>query len=128
MRIRDVMTKNVITVSPDTLVVDAEKILKENRDKISGSDASTLDSALASAKKTLENSSAETSELNAAVEELTHASHKLAEAMYRKTSSEQAPPSSAEGGAGSQQGSAGSGKKEDEVIDAEYVDMDDKKS
>jgi len=30
MRIRDVMTKNVITVSPDTLVVDAEKIMKEN--------------------------------------------------------------------------------------------------
>jgi len=112
----------------DSLVYSTEKILKENRDKISGSEASTLDSALANAKKTLENTSAETSEVNAAVEELTHASHKLAEAMYRKTSEQAPPSSSAAGGAGPQQGSAGSGKKDEEVIDAEYVDMDDKKS
>jgi len=111
----------------DSLVYNTEKILKENRDKISGSDATALDSALANAKRALENTSAETSELNAVVEELTHASHKLAEAMYRKTS-EQAPPSSASGAAGPQQGSAGPGKKDEEVIDAEYVDMDDKKS
>jgi molecular chaperone DnaK len=111
----------------DSLVYSTEKILKENREKISGSDATTLDSALSNAKKALENTSAETSELSAAVEELTHASHKLAEAMYRKTS-EPAPPSSAAGGAGPQDGNAGPGKKEEEVIDAEYVDMDDKKS
>jgi len=111
----------------DSLVYSTEKILKENREKISGSDATTLDSALSNAKKALENTSAETNELNAAIEELTHASHKLAEAMYRKTS-EQAPPSSAGGGAGPQDGNAEPGKKEEEVIDAEYVDMDDKKS
>jgi molecular chaperone DnaK len=111
----------------DSLVYNTEKILKENRDKISGSDAAALDSALANAKRGLENTSAETSELNAALEELTHASHKLAEAMYRKTS-EQAPPSSASGGGDPQQGSTGAGKKDEEVIDAEYVDMDDKKS
>jgi len=111
----------------DSLVYNTEKILKENRDKISGSDASALDSALSNSKSILENTSAETGELNAAYEELTHASHKLAEAMYRKTS-EQAPPSSAAGGTGPQQESAASEKKEEEVIDAEYVDMDDKKS
>jgi len=111
----------------DSLVYNTEKILKENRDKISGSDASALDSALSNAKSILENTSAETGELNAAHEELTHASHKLAEAMYRKTS-EQAPPSSAAGGTGPQQEGAASEKKEEEVIDAEYVDMDDKKS
>jgi molecular chaperone DnaK len=107
----------------DGLVYNTEKILKENRDKISQADASTLDSAIANAKKVLEGS-AETSELNAAVEELTRASHKLAEAMYQKTT--QAPPRSG----GSESGAnAGKGKKakEDEVIDAEYVDMDDNK-
>jgi molecular chaperone DnaK len=111
----------------DSLVYSTEKIFKENREKLSSSDASSLDSALSNAKRALENASAETGELNSAVEELTHASHKLAEAMYRKTS-EQAPPSSQAGGGGSQQGPAESSKKEDEVIDAEYVDMDDKKS
>ena len=30
MRIRDIMTRNVITVSPDTLIVEAEKLMKEN--------------------------------------------------------------------------------------------------
>jgi len=111
----------------DSLVYSTEKIFKENREKLSSSDASSLDSALSNAKRALENASAETGELNSAVEELTHASHKLAEAMYRKTS-EQAPPSSQAGGGGSQQGPTESSKKEDEVIDAEYVDMDDKKS
>jgi molecular chaperone DnaK len=107
----------------DGLVYNTEKILKDNRDKISQADASTLDSALANAKKVLEGS-AETSELNAAVEELTRASHKLAEAMYQKTT--QAPPhaGASESGANS---SKGKKAKEDEVIDAEYVDMDDNK-
>lgn len=31
MRIKDVMTKNPITVSPDTLVLQAQKIMKENK-------------------------------------------------------------------------------------------------
>jgi acetoin utilization protein AcuB len=30
MRVRDIMTRNVITVGPDTLVVEAERIMKEN--------------------------------------------------------------------------------------------------
>jgi acetoin utilization protein AcuB len=30
MRIRDIMSANVITVSPDTLIVEAERIMKEN--------------------------------------------------------------------------------------------------
>jgi molecular chaperone DnaK len=110
----------------DSLVYNTEKILKENREKISESDASSLDSALSNAKKVLENSSAEASELNSVFEELTHASHRLAEAMYQKTAG-QAPPSGAGTQAGPQQEEPGSGKKEEEVIDAEYVDMDDKK-
>jgi len=31
MRISDVMTRNVITVGPETLVVEAQKLMKENR-------------------------------------------------------------------------------------------------
>jgi molecular chaperone DnaK len=108
----------------DSLIYNTEKILKENRDKISDSEASSLDSALSKAKKALESSS-EAAELNSAFEELTRASHHLAEAMYQKTAG-QAPPREAAGGTGSSGAGArqGSGKKEDEVIDAEYVDMD----
>jgi len=109
----------------DNLIYANEKILKENRDKISDSDASALDAALTRAKNALETSS-EASELNAALEELTRASHRVAEVMYKQTAGQHAPQSEPGGAAGNAENSAkqGPGKKEDEVIDAEYVDMD----
>ena len=108
----------------DTLVYSAEKILKENRDKISDADAATLDAALSKAKTALESSS-DADALNAVAEELTQASHRLAEIMYQKSAEQQPPPGEAGGGAAPGEGSKqGTGKKEDEVIDAEYVDMD----
>ena len=113
----------------DSLVYQTEKILKDNRDKVSDADATALDSALSQARKTLENASAELSELNSSMEDLTRASHKLAEAMYQKASAGHAPQGGETSGpgAGTASESKASGKKEDEVIDAEYVDMDDKK-
>ncbi len=104
----------------DGLVYNTDKLLRENRDKISDSDAAAVESALSRAKGVLEKSS-ETEELNSAFEELTKASHKLAEVMYRKTSEQTPPP----GGDATEQ--AAGGKKEEEVIDAEYVDVDEKK-
>jgi molecular chaperone DnaK len=109
----------------DSLIYNTEKILKENRDKISDADASSLDAALSKAKGILESSS-EASDLNAAAEELTRASHRLAEIMYQKTASQNPPPGGASGADVHSGGDAkqGSGKKDDDVIDAEYVDMD----
>jgi molecular chaperone DnaK len=109
----------------DSLIYNTEKILKENREKISDPDASALDSALSKAKNTLESSS-EAAELNAALEELTRASHRLAEVMYQKTAGQHSPDGEAGGAAGPAGDGAkqGAGKKEDEVIDAEYVDVD----
>ncbi len=109
----------------DSLVYNTEKILKENRDKIPDADASALDDALSKAKTALESSN-EASELNAAAEELTRASHRLAEIMYQKTAGQGAPQSETAGKTEPTAGDAqqGGGKKEDEVIDAEYVDMD----
>jgi molecular chaperone DnaK len=108
----------------DSLVYNTEKILKENRDKVSDSDASSLESALSKAKTALEQSK-DTAELNSAFEDLTKASHRLAEVMYQRTA--QTPPPGS-GQAGGQAKTSGTGKKEEEVIDAEYVDMDDNKS
>jgi molecular chaperone DnaK len=106
----------------DSLVYTTEKILKENRDKVSSADAGSLESAISRAKSVLEKAS-EADELNAAFDELTRASHKLAEVMYQKAGSQTPPP-----GAGAGDTAGGPKKdKEDEVIDAEYVDMDDKK-
>jgi len=107
----------------DGLVYNIEKMLKESGDKIQGSEKGEVESVLAEAKKTLEGSPS-AKDLKDAHEKLTHASHKLAEAMYKATSAQsQSGPTDA-GAAGP---TAGDAKKEGEVIDAEYVDVDDKK-
>src|SRR5271163_3060752 len=66
----------------DNLVYNIEKMLKESGDKVSGSDKSDVEAALAEAKKALEGSPS-AADLNAAREKLTGTSHKLAEAMYK---------------------------------------------
>jgi molecular chaperone DnaK len=111
----------------DSMVYNVEKMLKEHGDKISGDEKGQVESALADAKKALEGTDAEA--MNSAREKLTQASHKLAEAMYK---SSQTPPEGAPG-PGPSAGAAGNGasgqqkKKDEGVIDAEYVDVDEKK-
>ncbi len=110
----------------DGLVYNIEKMLKENGDKVSGSEKADVETALADAKKTLEGQPS-VPELNAAREKLTAASHKLAEAMYKANASTPGaagvPPTD---GATASTGTADE-KKDEGVIDAEYVDVDDKK-
>jgi len=104
----------------DSMVYNVEKMLKESGDKVSGSDKSDVESALADAKSTL-GGDPSAADLNSARERLTTASHKLAEAMY-KAASANAP---AEGAAATEPGTGAQEQKKDEgVIDAEYVDVD----
>jgi molecular chaperone DnaK len=110
----------------DNMVYNIEKMLKESGDKVSGSEKSDVESALADAKKTLEGSPS-ANELNAAREKLTAASHKLAEAMYKATANA-APTDGAQAAGGTTPGAGANEPKKDEgVIDAEYVDVEDKK-
>jgi molecular chaperone DnaK len=109
----------------DNMVYNIEKMLKESGDKVSGSEKSEVESALADAKKTLEGSPS-ASELNAAREKLTAASHKLAEAMYKATANA-APTDGAQAAAGTTAETGTEAKKDEGVIDAEYVDVDEKK-
>ncbi len=114
----------------DSLVYNVDKMLREHGDKISGSERGDVESAVADAKKALEGTDAKA--MSAAKDRLTQASHKLAEAMYR-----QAQPQGGAAGAGPQPGGPQSGgdgaapppdgKKDEGVIDAEYVDVDEKK-
>ena len=67
--------------------------------------------------------SSNAADLNSAREKLTTASHKLAEAMYKANASGSSAPS--DGGAAA--GGTTEEKKEEGVIDAEYVDVADKK-
>jgi molecular chaperone DnaK len=103
----------------DSMVYNVEKMLKESGDKVAASDKSDVESALADAKSTLAGD-ASAADLNSARERLTTASHKLAEAMY-KAASATAP---AEGAPADASAGTQEQKKDEGVIDAEYVDVD----
>jgi molecular chaperone DnaK len=106
----------------DSMVYNVEKMLKDAGDKVSGSDRGDVENALADAKSTLAGTP-KASELNASRERLTTVSHKLAEAMYKATAAS-ATASSPDGAAA---GGTTEQKKDEGVIDAEYVDVDEKK-
>jgi molecular chaperone DnaK len=90
-----------------------------------------VEEALGATRKTMESGGGE--EINKAIDNLTQASHKLAEAMYKSSSQPggQGPDGQGPGGQASGadgQGPAGDGAKpKDDVVDAEFVDVDEKK-
>jgi molecular chaperone DnaK len=106
----------------DSLVYNVEKMLKDAGDKVPQSDRADVENALADAKSTLAGTPG-ASELNSAKDRLTTASHKLAEAMYKATAASATAPTD---GATAAEGTTEQ-KKDEGVIDAEYVDVDEKK-
>ncbi|MBI2212096.1 MAG: molecular chaperone DnaK [Acidobacteria bacterium] len=103
-------TKN----SLDSLVYSIEKMLSENREKLSGADVSNLEAAIGDARKAMEQGGVDG--MKAAMDNLQKASHKLAEILYS-----QAKPDG-EGGASSGESKPDSGNGKDDVIEAEVVD------
>ncbi len=109
----------------DGMVYQIEKMLRENGDKISGAERGDVENALGDAKKALEGSDIKV--MQGARDRLQAASHKLAEAMYKATSAQAQPGPGPQAGP-TDGGAADAGhKKDDGVIDAEYVDVDDSK-
>jgi molecular chaperone DnaK len=106
----------------DSLVYQVEKMLNENRDKISGSDVSNLETAISDARKAMEQGGADN--IKKATEALTTASHKLAEVMYQNAGANAAGGGAgATGGTDANASAGGDGNgKADDVIDAEVVD------
>jgi molecular chaperone DnaK len=107
----------------DAMVYNVEKTLKEHRSKVGEAEAKEIESALEETKKAMTEN--DPVKINSAVDRLTTASHKLAEAMYKSTAQQpggQQPPP----GGGPSSGNGGGDKGKDNVVDAEFVDVDDK--
>ena len=105
----------------DGLVYNIEKMLKDSGEKVQAADKTEVEAALAESKTVLEGTPS-AKELKAAHEKLTHASHKLAEVLYK------ANAAAAQGGPTGAAGEPAAEEKKDEgVIDAEYVDVEEKK-
>jgi len=111
----------------DSLVYNVEKLLKDSGEKVAAADKTEVEAALAEAKKTLEGADASAADLNASKEKLTAVSHKLAEALYKATAADGAAATGA-ADATAEPGHEGhdhaEAKKDEGVIDAEYVDVD----
>ncbi len=102
----------------DQLIYTTEKTYEENKEKLGADEKGELEGelegALEAAKKALE--ADEVTEMEAAGQRLTEASHKIAEAMYKQAGGEPGEPAAS--------ADTGAGGDDDEVIDAEYVDVD----
>jgi molecular chaperone DnaK len=109
----------------DSMVYNVEKMLRESGDKISGSERGDVENAVADAKKALESN--DKAQMDRARETLTQASHKLAEQMYKAAQPTPGAGAGPPNGAGPTPGGDGQAKKDEGVIDAEYVDVEDKK-
>ena len=111
----------------DSLVYSVERMLREHGDKISGAERGEVEAAIADSKEALKGTDRKV--MNAAKDRLTTASHKLAEQMYKAAQPQGAGQPGADATAAPPPGANGSaaGKKDEGVIDAEYVDVEDKK-
>ena len=99
----------------ESTIHSVEKNLSEYGDKLPPQDKTEAEAAVAAAKSALEGT--DTAALKAASERLTQAAMKIGEAVY-KAQSETPPPGGPE---------APSGKGDENVVDAEFEEVDDRK-
>jgi molecular chaperone DnaK len=107
----------------DALAYSVEKNVKEFGDKVDAAEKAKIEEGIAKVRKAIEGDDLEA--IKSAQEELTNASHKLAEAMYAKTAQQPGegagPQPGAEAGPGA--GAQAGGKKDDDVVDADFEDV-----
>jgi molecular chaperone DnaK len=104
----------------DTLIYTAEKSLRDYGDKLTESEKKEIQDALEGCKKAKDTSN-EVSEIKSAIENLTRASHKLAEHIYKGSGAEAGAGAA---GTGAEAGAKGS---EEEVVEAEFEEVDKEK-
>ena len=99
---------SIIAMYKQIIEKDGMKWVNENREKVAVGELSTIEAAIAAARKAAEGE--DLARIKSAVDELQRASHALAEALYKHSQSAGGPQSS------------GSGPKDAEVVDAEYAE------
>jgi molecular chaperone DnaK len=98
----------------DSLVHATEQQLKDNGDKIDASLKSEIEAAIAETKAAIESGNAE--EMNAKTQALTESAMKMGQAIYEKEQANASAP-----------GGAGGEAPQDDVVDAEFSEVDENK-
>jgi len=99
----------------DSMVHSVKKALKDFGDKVSAEDKTKIEAAITETEAAIK--SGDKADIEAKTQALAEASHKLSEQVYAKDQA------AAGGEAGSD---AGAGKKDDDVVDAEFEEVKDK--
>jgi molecular chaperone DnaK len=105
----------------DNLVYQTEKLVRENRDKLAEADIKAVEEAIEGCRRAMSEGGLD--RINSATEALTRASHRLAEALYKAGAAAGTPGA----GSGTTGGAGAKTPGQGEVIDAEYVDVDESK-
>jgi len=112
----------------DQMIYSLEKLLRDNKDKISDQDAKAIQEEIEKTRQAIATDNLE--EIKQAIDRLAQASHRVSEILYQQA----AGPQAQTGQAGATGGAAGSSpggsqaqtQSEEDVIDAEVVDEEDK--
>jgi molecular chaperone DnaK len=107
----------------DQAAYAAERMLKDNGDKLSASDKQPIESAIEALKKAIEKN--DVAEMKRTMDALNVAQHKAAETLYKSASAAGAEAGAGASG-GSQAGAAGGAGSSSDVIDAEVVEEEKK--
>lgn len=105
----------------ESLAYQTEKSLKDYGDKVSGDIRGQIESALTNLRDALKSDDGD--RIKKSMDNLNQVSHKLAEEMYKSSATAAGAPGTGGPGPGGDRATAGAaseGKKEDDVIDAEY--------
>lgn len=114
----------------DALVYSTEKSLKEFGDKVSSGDKENIQKKLDDLKEAIK-TKGDIDKIKKAIGDLTTASHKLAEEVYKQAAEKQQKhsdkPEKEAKEKSAEDGSASGGKKDEDIIDAEYKAEDEDK-
>ncbi|MDP2832131.1 MAG: molecular chaperone DnaK [Pseudomonadota bacterium] len=101
----------------DSMVHSVKKALKDYGDKVSDEEKAKIETAITECEAAIK--SGDKGEIEAKTQVLAEASHKLAEQVYAKDQASGGQPGAADG-------AADAGKKDDDVVDAEFEEVKDK--
>ncbi len=123
-KLAEIEARNIL----DNRIYQVEKLIADNRDKLGDPDVRPVEEAVAAAKSALVGGILD--QITSATMNLESASHKLAEVLYKTAQpaggAQPGPGGPTDGASGGAKTGAG-GAPEGEVIDAEYVDVDETK-
>ncbi len=111
----------------EAMVHQVEKNLKEHGDKLGAAEKGEAEAAMAAAKSALEGTDAEA--IKQAGDRLSQAAMKIGETVYKAEQAAGAagPVPGGDAGAGPNAGAGAKGRQHDDVVDAEFEEVDDKK-